>query len=273
MQSQTTRKWLGSDENAVKRAAVRLYCFPYAGGGASLFKSWQQQVTSRIAVCPVRLPGREARLREPRITELEIMMRELFNALAPQLTCPYALFGHSMGGILAYELAAMARIAGLPEPVHLFVSARPAPKLDRRMINVPVSTLNDEEFLLHLRRIEPPSESLDNPELREMLLPLLRSDFELCESYRNRQHASFSFPITGFFGSNDTSVTREDMEPWRECTSGTFRIVPINGGHFFMCNSAHTMLREIERDLRSLTNDCKFNRVQLIQNAMLERET
>ena len=242
-----TTKWL-ANYNADEEPSLRLFCFPYAGGGASLFRGWNRQMDRRVAVCPVRLPGREMRLRDAPISDLKKMLDEIVDALAPYLCQPYAMFGHSMGAILAYESAALAQRRGLGLPKHLFVSARQAPTIERQMIPVPVSTLSDDEFLSYLRRDNSVTEAFDNPELKQLVLPTLRADFEVCQSYRGQYHPKFDFPITAFVGSDDSHVSVEDMEGWRDCTTGSFRLRIISGDHFFISNPTE-VIREMEDEL------------------------
>jgi len=229
-------KWLAPMKTG-QRVGARLFCLPYAGSGASLFRDWSGHCEGLVEVCAIRLPGREMRMKDPTITDLNEMVARILDAMSPFLGTPYFLFGHSMGAILAYELAALARKRGLTLPKHLFVSARLPPGIERQVIPVPVHTLSDSEFLEYLRKIDSPVASLKDPYVVGFLLSVLRADFALCESYRDQRHQPFGFPITAFAGSSDTTVAPDEMDPWRCCTTGRFRLRAIPGDHFFIHNS------------------------------------
>src|SRR5437763_15337105 len=159
------------------RARVRLFCFPYAGGGDSVFRAWQKGLSEAIEVCPVQLPGRGARISEPPFTELSPLVRAAAQALAPHLDKPFAFFGHSMGALICFELARHLRKDGGPQPVHLFVSGRCGPQTPREPF---AGDLPDSEFQEMLRRYNgTPEEVLENRELMELLLPAVRADFAL----------------------------------------------------------------------------------------------
>jgi medium-chain acyl-[acyl-carrier-protein] hydrolase len=234
------------------RAKVRLFCFPYGGGGDSVFRAWQKGLPEAIEVCPVQLPGRGARIKEPPFTELSPLVRVAAQALAPHLGKPFAFFGHSMGALVGFELARHLRRDGGPQPVHLFVSGRCSPQTLREPF---AGDLPDSEFQEMLRRSNgTPEEVLENPELMELLLPVIRADFVVCKSYVYAPEPPFSFPVTAFGGLEDPGVSRECIEGWREHTTGPFVLRMLPGDHFFLNTSARPLLeaiaKELERDVK-----------------------
>ena len=235
-----------------RRAIVRLFCFPYAGGGDSIFYSWQRNLPNTIEVCPVQLPGRGLRITEPPCTEMNQLIKVAGEALAPYLDKPFALFGHSMGALIAFELARHMRREYSAQPVHLFVSGRCSPQT----ISGPLdSKLFDSELPEMLRRNNgTPEEVLENPELMELVAPVLRADVTLCNSYVYTPKPPFSFPITAFGGLDDHGVPRRYIEGWREHTTGPFVLRMVPGDHFFLNTSRLLLLeaisKELEQDMR-----------------------
>src|SRR5918999_1348036 len=161
-------------------AQVRLFCFPYAGGGAAIYQGWAEHLPAAIDVCPIHLPGRGVRVNEKAYTKVSDLVRDLTPAILPLLDKPYALFGHSMGGLISFELARELRRRNVPAPVHIFISGRKAPQIPQQeefIYNLPES-----EFVETLLRLNgTPTDILENKELMCIMIPLLRADFELCE--------------------------------------------------------------------------------------------
>ncbi len=212
-------------------ARLRLFCFPYAGGGATTYRPWVDEMPPEIEVCPVQLPGREQRMREKPFTRVAPLVEALAAGLAPLLDdLPFAFFGHSMGAIIAFELA--HRLHRQP-PAQLLVSARRAPQLPPR--DTSTYDLPPAEFRAKLLRMEgTPREVLDHQELMELLEPLLRADFELNDTHPPTGHPPLDVPITAFGGVRDGEVERRQLQAWREVTSGRFRLRMLAGGHFYL---------------------------------------
>ena len=230
-----------------RRAGVRLFCFPYAGGGDFIFRSWQRILSDAIEVCPVQLPGRGSRIAEPPLTEINQLIPLASEALVPHLDKPFALFGHSMGALIAFELAHYLRKEYGAQPVHLFASGRCSPQTMSEPIDLKQF---DSELPEMLRRYNgTPAEALENPELMELVLPVLRADLALCKSYRYTPKPPFSFPITAFGGLDDHGVTRQCIESWREHTTGTFALRMLPGDHFFLKASRLPLLEAISKEL------------------------
>ena len=226
---------------------VRLFCFPFAGGGASIYRNWPTALPPTIEVCPIQLPGREERMREPAFTQVEPLCQALLPAIPPWLDRPFAMFGHSMGAVIAYELARDLELQGTP-PIHLFVSGQRAPHLP---LGRPTSyDLSQEAFRKRLRELKgTPEAVLQDLELMDLLLPLLRSDFELTETFRRESHTPLICPVTAFGGIDDAEVSRSDLEAWRSATVASFQLRLFPGDHFFIQSSARDVMREIAHQL------------------------
>lgn len=233
------------------QAQVRLFCFPYAGGGASIFRTWQGSFPSFIEVCPVQLPGREYRLTETAFSQLDPLIEALAAALLPYLNMPYAFFGHSMGAVISFELVRyLRRIRHDRLPIHLFVSAHRAPQCPPT--DPPTYHLPDPEFIEELRRLEGTSEEvLRNEELLQLLLPLLRADFALVQQYTYRQEEKLNLPITAFGGLYDESVPQHTIGAWQEQTSRAFRQRFFPRGHFFLQQEQASLTGIIAQQLYS----------------------
>jgi medium-chain acyl-[acyl-carrier-protein] hydrolase len=228
---------------------LRLFCFPYAGGGAAVYRGWAEQVQPEVEVCSVRLPGREARLAEPPFTRAADLAQALAGALEPLLDVPFAFFGHSMGALAAFELARELRRRGGPLPARLLVSGARAPGRPDR--EPPVRELPDTEFVAEVRRRYDgiPGAVLDNPELVQLLLPCLRADFTLVETYRPVDEPPLACPISCYGGLDDHHVSREDLEAWRGQTSSAFTLRMFPGDHFFLHSSESSLRRAICEEL------------------------
>ncbi len=233
------------------RAALRLFCFPYAGGGATVFRRWPASLPDSVEVCAVRLPGREGRLREPAVDRLAPLLDMLASALLPALDRPFAFFGHSMGALTAFELARRLRRDGWPGPRHLFVSGRIAPHLRRAQC---WHTLPDPQLLAELRRLGgTPRQVLEHPELMRMLLPMLRADFAVLETYVHHPEAPLDCPISAFGGLEDEVAKREQIEEWAAHTRAEFRLRMLPGNHFFLHSAEARLLQMLADDLASLS--------------------
>lgn len=213
---------------------IRLFCFPHAGGGASAYASWHQLLPADVEVCPVQLPGREERLLEPAFERVAPLVERLGRALDNHLELPFALFGHSMGALIAFELARMLRRERGLQPRHLFVSAARAPHTPSTL---PVLyDLPDQEFVREVRTHYDgiPAEVLENEEAMRLFVPRLKSDFGIFDTYRYAEAEPLGCPITGFGGRDDSSVTGNQLEAWRDLTTSVFELHWLPGDHLYL---------------------------------------
>lgn len=213
-------------------AALRLFCFPHAGGGAVAFRDWVRHLPEAVELCPVQLPGRETRLQEPPFGRIAPLVAAACEALLPYLDRPFAFYGHSMGALVSFELARRLRRVGRKLPEMLLVSGRAAPHLppDRRSLH----ELPEAELLAELRDLDgTPAEVLDSRELMELMLPTLRADFAVCETYTFSPDAPLSCPIVAFGAADDPEVGRERLAGWGLHTTESFELEILRGGHFF----------------------------------------
>jgi medium-chain acyl-[acyl-carrier-protein] hydrolase len=231
------------------RASLTLVCFPYAGGGASVFRAWSQSLPAEVEVAAVQTPGREQRLLEPPFHELEPLLSELVARLAPVLTGPFAFFGHSLGALLAYEVAHALR--GQAEPRCLFVSGCRAPHLPPS--RDPIHRLPDRSFINELRRLGgTPGVVLDHEEMMALLLPSLRADIAISETYVCRPRPRLACPIVAFGGVNDPDVSAMAVGGWRDHTEGRFSFQLFPGDHFFLQQSRSALLAAVSEALDQL---------------------
>ncbi|MFE0043492.1 thioesterase II family protein [Streptomyces albireticuli] len=237
-------RWTAGHE-ARPEAAYRLFCLPYAGGGAAVYHAWRDAAPGHIEVCAPELPGRGRRLGESPYSRLRPLVGALADAVADGLDRPFALFGHSMGGLLAFELTRTLRERGLPLPAHLFVSAMAAPGTSRRRPDMHNAT--DAEFHRELRFLNgTPRELLENDELMALMLPTLRADFSVLETYEHRPEPPLPVPVGVFAGTADPSVPLATLQGWRDQTTAGSRLTLFPGDHFFL----HSAMTDVMTAIR-----------------------
>lgn len=229
-------------------ARLRLFCLPHAGGGALPYRSWAARLAPAVEVVAIRLPGRETRFREPPYTRLGDVVSALLDHLGPALDRPYAVLGHSMGALIGYELAQACRRYGLRPPARLLVSGRAAPHVpDRRppVHDAPVARLVTR---LHEMGGTPPAILADSAALAS-LLPLLRADFAVAETYRYRGAPPLDCPISVFGGDDDPYTTPADLLAWRRHSTADCKVRVMTGGHFFLHEPDARLVPDIRADL------------------------
>lgn len=236
------------------QARLRLFCFHYAGGSASLYRTWPALLAASqpaIDVCAVQLPGRENRLREAPFTQMPALIRTLLSILRPELDRPFVLFGHSMGALIVYELAQALRHTGSPLPAHLFVSGRRAPSLPDPLL--PIHGLPTDDMLRAIgqRYGNLPELVMQDAELKAIYAPLLQADFTLVETYQPSTLTPLPCPVTALGGDADPFATEAELQAWRPLTQSQFDLHLLPGGHFYLQEQTDALLAYLVKALAS----------------------
>ena len=222
--------WIAGADNP--KASMRLFCFPFAGGGTLAYRDWSRHLPSQVELRPVKLPGREDRLNEACFQEALPLVRVLASGLASYLDRPFAFFGHSMGALLAFELARELRRQRQPEPFCLMASGRPAPQIS--ISQVPLHKLSDAALIDVLRHYGGTPEIVFREKaLMEVFLPMIRADLAINETYVFVPEKPLDYPIRAFGGESDV-VPRTTLDAWRQQTTGSFALHMFPGGHFYL---------------------------------------
>lgn len=214
-------------------ARLRLFCVPFAGGGAGIYRTWPMTMGPEIQVLAVQLPGRERRMREAPYTAMEPLVRDLTDAMRPLLDRPWAIFGHSLGGAIAYEVALRLHAEGRG-PEHLIVSARRSPDLP--LPHAPLFALPDDRMVAECERYYGPLPAMlrEHPSLLATFLPTMRADFQLLDTWRPTQGIQLACPITTIGGADDHAIPPETLTGWARCTRGPYQRHVLPGGHFYV---------------------------------------
>jgi len=224
-------------------AKVRLVTFAYAGGGPLTFRSWTRELAPHVEIWTVTLPGRAGRWREPFARDWPELIDELTTAIADDVPGPIALFGHSLGALLAFEVARRLTRIGQP-PVHLIVSGRGSPEIVPDL----VMPETDEDLLEHVERIYGGVDKrvLASQEVLAHFLPILRADLELARDYRLRPGVALTCPITALTGDADPIAPAAEFEHWGRQTGSSCEITELPGGHFFLVDQEEAVLSKIQ---------------------------
>lgn len=225
---------------------LQLLCFPPAGSGAGFYRQWPNLVPAAIEVLAVQYPGREDRIGEPFSESLSVLADDIASAAAMLARRPLALFGHSMGAAVAYEVATRLEAADV-RVEHLAVSGRPPPHQQRRKA---IHRRDDEGVLEEIERLGgTPRAVLEHGELRALLLPSIRADFRLIETYPGTIGRKLGAPISVFIGEADTEVTLREAEQWSDVTAGAFHLTAYPGGHFYLTEQRGPLIRDLSAKL------------------------
>jgi surfactin synthase thioesterase subunit len=217
-------------------ARIRLFCFPYAGGGVDTFIEWHRTLHPLVELIAVQPPGRGRRRGEAPHRTMDALLADLWPRILPMLDRPYFLFGHSMGSRVAYELASRLRDASARLPTHFIASGSRAPHLPSRERDN--HDLPDAEFVESLRELNgTPEEILGNPELMALLMPLLRADFEIAELHHADPDIPFSFGASILGGTADAHVLQDELNAWQAHFRRPVRVEMCEGGHLFVDES------------------------------------
>ncbi|MET3493993.1 thioesterase II family protein [Variovorax boronicumulans] len=246
----TPKSWVQADATP-GTPRMRLFCLPHAGGGASFYRGWQMHMPQDVQVCRIQPPGRENRIGELAYRHMTVLVAELAAQLQPWLDQPFALFGHSMGSVVAYELACALQRAG-SAPAHLWVSACRAPHIaDTRQIH----HLPQAEFFAALgARGGTPGSVLNNSDYMAMMEPVLRADLALIERWHRTTWQPLPCPVTALAATDDGVTPLDAVEAWRPYTHARFELHRFTGGHFYLSDPALSVPALVGRALAAHMN-------------------
>ena len=224
---------------------LRLFCLPHSCASASVYARWRRVLPDWLQVCPLELPGRGMRMDEPLQRDIKALAAQLAEEISRDLDGPYALFGHSLGGLLAFELAHALNARNLPAPLALFASGAAGPA--RRDVSEYAVEKTDAQLIARLRELQGTAEeALANPELMQLMLPILRADFLLCGSFTYGERQPLTLPIHVFGGKQD-SVRADQLLDWQLDASSGFSLDMFDGHHFFLVQHESAVLRCVRR--------------------------
>lgn len=233
------------------QARMRLFCFPYAGGSAFNFTPWRAALDPSIEICAVQLPGRGARISDRPISSMPALLKMMAPAITQHSPLPFVFFGHSVGALIAFELARYLRLHGVGGPDHLFMSGCQAPQY--RSPTRKLHELPDAAFLDELRSYNgTPAEVLENRELMELMLPTIRADFALAEDYVYRSGPQLQVPVSVFAGKDDDNKAPGQVDGWTRETANDCRITWFEGGHFFVNTARDAVIRQLNAELADI---------------------
>jgi surfactin synthase thioesterase subunit len=240
--------WLPTLGTGIKSDEIPLFCFPYAGGAASAFRDWPADLSWPIRALPVQLPGREGRWQERAFSEMPTAVAAIADALCSLMRPPFGLFGHSMGAFIVFELTRELRRRNRPGPLRVFVSSCRAPHLPDP--DPPVYNMPTDRFVLELIRLKgAPAEVLKNSEYMELMFPMLRADFALCDTYAYEPGELLECPISAFGGTNDRKIRPDQLTQWGQHTRAGYIERTFPGDHFFLNSSRADLLAAVAADL------------------------
>jgi surfactin synthase thioesterase subunit len=231
-------------------AKARLFCFAYAGGSATIFRTWADDLPATIELCPIEIPGRGKQIKSPPYTKIQPLVQAIATNIIPYLDKPYAFIGYSMGSLISFELSRILRSKYNFYPLHLFVAAHQAPQLSTE--KPPISQLPDTDFLAKISQFNgTPQEVLQNADLMQIFLPIIRADFTVLESYIYTPQPPLDCPITAFGGLQDPRVSSTAIAAWEKQTVAPFSLRMIDGDHFFINTAKTTLLNHVVQSLQS----------------------
>ncbi|NEQ11710.1 MAG: thioesterase, partial [Moorea sp. SIO4E2] len=238
-----TSRWIAYHQPK-PNARLRLFCFHPWGSSASMFQGWSDQLLTDIEVLPIQLPGRQRRLQEKPFTEFVPLIQVLGEILSPYLDRPFAFFGHSMGALIAFELAHILEQEYNLKPLHLFLSAALPPS--DTSLSKEFESFSQEQKLNYLMNIsEIPKDIYDDPPLLQELMNVFKADLELLQSYSYVEKPPLSCPISSFGGINDSLTSEKQLSEWSKYTYSPFKLQMFPGQHMFLKDSKKLLLDTI----------------------------
>jgi len=231
-------------------AKIRMFCFSYAGGGASVFLNWPHSISNDIEVCIIKMPGREIRFNEPPYRRIPKLVEDLAPAILPFLDKTFIFFGHSLGAHISFYLTRHLRKYDLPCPIHMFISGARAPHLTEPIHDALHYKMEDKEFIDKLIKLGGMAEEvLQNKEILEIVLPILRADIEMLNTMEYIDEEPLSSGMTVLYGEFDKRASREDAEAWNRHTNQGFCLKMITGKHLFINTHQAQVIELINKEL------------------------
>ena len=228
-------------------AKMRLFCFPYAGGGTSLYRPWAERLSDDIELGIIILPGREHRITEPLVNELTTIVSKIESNILSFLDKPFAFLGHSIGSLISFELMEVLNKNYNKKPDYYFVSAYAAPHIKNRKLRM--SELGDDELINTLKNYNgTPPQVLENPLILEYLLPIVRADFSIYDNYKYVERETLNCPLSVFMGKED-DIEENALQAWRNYTDKEFELHKFNGGHFYINDYTEEVIEIIHKSL------------------------
>ncbi len=234
-------------------AQLTLFCFPYAGGSAHTFMKWVNTLSDNVELVIIQAPGRGARMLEPLYSSMEPLIAELTKQITPLLYKPYVFFGHSLGSRIAFELMNQSQKLGYPLPKQFIASGSRSPQ--DLCMKAPIYRLPRDEFIDELRKLNgTPQSILENSELMELVLPLLKADFEIADTYSYKGNIKFNCPINVFGGKEDT-ISIEQLNNWGSFFTQKNTVTMLDGDHFFIDSHSHLVQSNVDKILQQTLNN------------------
>jgi medium-chain acyl-[acyl-carrier-protein] hydrolase len=242
-----------------QRPPLRMFCFPYAGGSAQIFQTWQRYLSPEIDVCLVHLPGRGMRINEKAFTRISALVAAIADQIIDEIMDPFVLYGHSMGALISFELSREIFRRSGRTPLHLFLSGHRAPQWPRSRKQT--FHLPDKEFIAKLKDLNgTPIELFDHPEMKAMFLPALRADFEMVETYEFSPGQPLSCPMTVYGGLQDSHVPLESLHAWGVHSTAGCKARMLKGDHFFIRSSEKEFVNILRSDVLNVLTDTRMKR-------------
>jgi surfactin synthase thioesterase subunit len=235
---------------------MKLFLLPFAGGSRYAYWNYGKHAPQSLEVCPIELPGRGTRVKEPLLTDINMVVADIYQQIATQLEEPYALYGHSMGALLCYLLTLKIRAAGLRLPEHLFLTGCDAPRVpeERGYYKLPIAAFKNK-----LREMGGcPEDVLNSEELFSFYEPIIRADFMVVDSFKYTPVALLDIPITVMVGTEE-KITAEDVGKWQEETLGAIEIHHFPGNHFFIFNYEKEIMEIVTKKLKTRLNEKRIS--------------
>lgn len=246
-------KWIQYEKTS-ENPAMRIFCFPYAGGSALFYSKWHKYLDNSADVFPIQLPGRESRITEPPLRVMSVALNCILEEIEPYLTDNMAFVGHSMGSIMAYETARLLSMKNMKTPKHIFLCGAMPPDLIGE--SEKIHELSDREFCEKLKGYESiSSEMMKYEEFYKFFVPIIKADFEMIETYKPGEIWKMPFGVTVFSGEDDPYVPLDCLAQWKRYCENTPEIITYSGNHFFLKEHTEEICNVINSKMRGCVTE------------------